>query len=78
MEGLGVHGMVPDELADHTRQLLVALCDSEAFVIVLGIVEAIDPEKGRITLNSPPFDAYQVRSIQFGSLRLDRSGRELP
>jgi len=78
MEGLGVHGMVPEELADRTRQLLVALCDSEAFVIMLGIVEAIDPEKGRITLNSPPFDAQQVRSIQFGSLRLDRSGRELP
>jgi len=77
LNGLGIHGMVPEDFDLRTcRNVLVALCGQDAFVLVLGIIEEIDSEKGTMALFSPPFDVRQVRSIQLGSIRLDRSGRE--
>jgi len=75
---LGRHGMVPVELtARYCHNLLVALCDGDGFVLVLGIIESIDRERGTFGLYAPAFDADHVASIQFGSLKLDTSGQEI-
>ncbi|MEN6473495.1 MAG: Clp1/GlmU family protein [Syntrophaceae bacterium] len=78
IEGRGRHGKVPVELTTgHCRNLLVALCSSDGFVLVLGIIEAVDQERDCLALYAPPFDADRVVSIQFGSIKLEQSGQEM-
>ncbi|MFH1624826.1 MAG: hypothetical protein ABID54_06690 [Pseudomonadota bacterium] len=75
---LGLHGMVPDvRNPEICKSLLIALCDREGFVVVLGIADAIDFYKRHLSLYSPPFDTAEITSIQFGSLYLDTAGRQL-
>lgn len=75
---LGLHGMVPS-LQDPAslRHLLVGLCDRRGFVLVLAIVEGVDPEQSVLHVYAPPFRPDEVASVQFGTLFLTRSGREL-
>jgi hypothetical protein len=44
---------------------------------VLGIVEELERDRGYLPLYSPPFEGCQIASVQFGSIRLERSGQEL-
>ena len=78
LKGRGRHGIIPTEPTErYYRNLLVALCDSDGFVLVLGIIAAVDPERDCLILNAPPFDADQAASIQFGSIRLETSGQQI-
>jgi len=78
LDGMGFHGMVPPLGAPGShRHLLIALCDRRGFVVVLGIIEELDLVGGCLRLYSPPFESSQIASVQFGSIRLDRSGQEL-
>ncbi len=70
--GLGLHGSVPD-LRRHPQvhRRLVALCDRKNFVLALGTIESIDPERRLMRILMPPGDRSETASIQFGSLYLD-------
>jgi polynucleotide 5'-hydroxyl-kinase GRC3/NOL9 len=75
---IGLHGRIP--LIHHYetwKNLLIALCDSENFALCLGIVEHIELQTNTIRFLAPSFDREAVCAIQFGSLYLDRSGKEL-
>jgi polynucleotide 5'-hydroxyl-kinase GRC3/NOL9 len=76
---IGFHGKIPRFQKPETwKNLLIALCESENFVLRLGIIEHIDLENNSIRLLAPPFDQQAVCSIEFGDLYLDRTGEELP
>lgn len=78
LRGLGLHGQVPDlRKAERYRSLLVALCDSEQFVVSVGIILSVDLDKGTMRLFSPPFDPDRVCSLRFGSVYLSESGEEI-
>jgi polynucleotide 5'-hydroxyl-kinase GRC3/NOL9 len=77
LENLGIHGMVPAlDRPESYYHRMVALCDCRGFVSVLGIVEQIELDKARLYLYAPPFQHSQIASVQFGSISLERSGRE--
>lgn len=77
LEGIGFHGMVPSsEAPSDYRDRLIALCGRRGFALALGIVEELDLGRAHLRLHAPPFEREQVASIQVGSIRLDRSGRE--
>ncbi len=78
LTGLGLHGMIPalDE-PDRYRNRLVGLCDKRGFAIVMGILLEVDLDGAQLGLYAPPFERERIASVQFGSIRLDRSGREL-
>ena len=72
---LGMHGRLPDFQRNETyTDLLVALCNRNNFVIVLGIVMTIDITARQITLLAPPFPQERVTSFHFGSLYCRLSG----
>jgi polynucleotide 5'-hydroxyl-kinase GRC3/NOL9 len=78
LDGIGFHGMVPSPDAPGSYcHLLIALCDRRGFVAALGIIEELDWAGGYLRLYSPPFESGQIASVQFGSIRLDRTGKEL-
>ncbi len=78
LDGVGFHGMVPaTDSPERFRTRLVALCDRRGFVVVMGIIEGLRLDEGCLELYAPPFAASQVASVQLGSIRLDRDGREL-
>ena len=78
LDDLGLHGMVPPpDRADLCRDRLVGLCDRRGFALAMGLVQDFEPGRNRLHLLAPPFRADAVVSVQFGSLRLDRHGREL-
>jgi len=75
---VGLHGKIP--LIHHPetwKNLLIAPCDSENFALCLGIIEHIDLATNSIRFWGPPFESDAVCAIQFGSIYLDRSGKEL-
>jgi polynucleotide 5'-hydroxyl-kinase GRC3/NOL9 len=70
--GIGFHGRIPDlRDAEKYRNLLIALCDAENFVITLGIVHEIDLANKILDLYSPQFNHTKVAFIHFGSIYLD-------
>jgi polynucleotide 5'-hydroxyl-kinase GRC3/NOL9 len=78
LESLGLHGMLPAlDRPESYYHRLVALCDCRGFVIVLGIVEEVELDKARLHLYAPPFQDRQIASVQFGSISLEWSGREM-
>ncbi len=78
LEGIGLHGMIPPFTApDSWRNRLIALCDRDGFTAVLGILEEINLRENRFVLYAPAFEREEIASVQFGSLRLNRSGEEL-
>ena len=77
--GLGLHGHIPDfSDPEQIRHRLIALCDRENFVVVLAVLMDLDRETRSIHFYAPDFPARRVASIQFGTLFLQRNGKELP
>ena len=78
LDGIGFHGRVPAG-GDQTgcRKRLIALCDGRGFAAVVGIVEELDIDRACLRILAPPFEREQIASVQFGSISLDRCGREL-
>jgi len=75
LERIGLHGEIPvPGNEDDFGNRLMALCDGENFVVVLGITQGVDPRRKRVAFLSPPFDRRKVSSIQFGSIRVEPSG----
>lgn len=69
--GRGLHGHLPPgaDPADAVGRL-AALCDRAGWVVVLGVIEAVDWSAGRLRLHAPPFDEKAVASVEFGSHRM--------
>lgn len=78
LEAIALRGTVPSpRYPSDYRLRLVAMCDSDGFAIALGIVEDVDFNARRLLVYAPSFDRQAMTSVHFGSLVLDRSGREL-
>lgn len=72
LEGLGLNGHVPDLSGPRAvSDLLVGLCDREGFLMVLGRLDAADPDAGTLDVHAPPFAPERLASVSFGSLRLE-------
>lgn len=77
LDAMGLHGMVPDLYEGSCCQnLLVGLCDGNNNTLSLGIVAHIDPSEKIVRLISPIDDTERIRSLQFGSIRVRKSGEE--
>jgi polynucleotide 5'-kinase involved in rRNA processing len=75
LKEVGFHGDVPDfSRGELLRGLFVAVCDSEGFILSIGIIKNL--QEDNMVLISPPFDRSMAVSIQFGQLRLKPSGEE--
>ncbi|MDD1670287.1 MAG: AAA family ATPase [Methanomicrobiales archaeon] len=75
LEGLGIHGRLPDSFhPEHWQGLLVALCGPEQWVVALGIVESIDLTTQILRIRAPEFDPARVTSIHIGSMKMDLAG----
>lgn len=76
LDELGLHGRVPaDEEREAYRNRLVALCDRRGFTVALAIIERWEEDELRVY--APSFAREELASIHFGSLALNREGREL-
>jgi polynucleotide 5'-kinase involved in rRNA processing len=74
----GLYGNLPLVHYPETwKNLLVALCDGEGFIIALAILEDIDLESKRMLVHTATSDTEDIRAVQFGFLHIDKSGREL-
>jgi len=79
LEGLGIHGRIPDSFhPDLWQGLLIALCDPEQWVLALGIVETIDVTTQILTVRTPEFDPANISSVHVGSIRMESRGEEIP
>jgi len=63
--------------AGELQGLLLGLNDGEGDTMALGILQDLDLRAGRLTVLTPMKEPNQVKLIQFGSLKLEASGREL-
>lgn len=74
----GLRGRIPPR---HRPEIaidrLIALCDSAGFVQVLGLVQEILWERKEMRLFAPPFRNETVALVHFGSIYLEKSGRQL-
>jgi len=78
LKRIGFFGRVPNlHHPDRYRQLIVALCDADNFVITLGIVQDIDLDNRLIRLHALDFDPDRVAFVHFGSIYLDVDGKQL-
>lgn len=59
------------------RGTLLGLHDQEAGLLALGILQDCDPARERLLVLSPLQDPCRVRTLAFGCLRLEASGKEL-
>ncbi|MCL6584272.1 MAG: AAA family ATPase [bacterium] len=76
--GLGLHGHLPDfQSVQHWQGLLIGFCDEMNDTLALGIIQEVDLKRKQFSCLTPLQPKQRVRSIQFGSLHLDSSGREL-
>jgi len=77
LSAYGFHGRVPEfqRLQDY-QDRLIALCDRQGFILVLAIVESVDPHADSLFILSPDFDVDLVASIQFGSIFLNSIGQD--
>jgi polynucleotide 5'-hydroxyl-kinase GRC3/NOL9 len=78
IDRLGLQGKLPDpgDPEGHAGQLM-ALCDEHGFVVSLGLLVHLDYPAGCLHVLAPWFDASQVRTLRFGSLRVEPGGREI-
>lgn len=75
---IGIHGIVPDlTIKQNWNNLLLGLCDAENNTLSLSIIQDIDLSKGIISFITPFEKMDNVKSIQFGSMYLDKDGRQL-
>ncbi len=76
--GVGIHGQLPDFQNPRTWQnLLMGFCDEMNDCLSLGIIQNVDLRRKQFFCLTPLHQKHRVRSIQFGSLLMDQSGREL-
>ena len=76
--GVGLHGQLPDFQNPRTWQgLLMGFCDEMNDCLALGIIQNVDLKRKQFSCLTPLHQKHRVRSIQFGSLHMDQSGREL-
>ncbi|HEX4835873.1 MAG TPA: Clp1/GlmU family protein [bacterium] len=68
--------MLVDIPSDALRHLLVGLADQAGFLVALGTVEDVFPTAHRIDVLAPLDSLAQVRTLQWGMLRVAPSGRE--
>jgi polynucleotide 5'-hydroxyl-kinase GRC3/NOL9 len=73
---LGVSDVVVIDV-EQLRATLLGLHDRDGTLLALGILQDFDPEGGRLQVLSPLQDPGRVRTVAFGSIRLDVSGKEL-
>jgi len=79
LEGLGIHGRIPDSFhPDHWQGLLVALCGPEQWVLALGIVKSIDLMTQTLRIRAPEFDPGKITSIHLGAVKVEVPGEEIP
>jgi polynucleotide 5'-hydroxyl-kinase GRC3/NOL9 len=62
---------------EQLRGTLLGLHDQEGTFLALGILQDFDPEAERLQALAPLQDPSRVRTVAFGSLRLEASGKEL-
>lgn len=76
--GVGLHGHLPDFQNQRVWPgLLVGFCDEMNGTLALGIIQEADLRLKRISCLTPLQQEHKVKSLQFGSLHLEQSGREL-
>jgi len=68
---------VPVVDVEELRGALLELHDGDGAFLVLGILQDFDPEQEGLRVLSPLQDPSRIRSVAFGSLRLEATGREL-
>jgi polynucleotide 5'-hydroxyl-kinase GRC3/NOL9 len=71
LQGIGLHGSLPELLPEMEGSLLVGLSNGDNFLVVMGVVRDCDMQGGRLCIYAPPFEPSLVRSVHFGSLHLD-------
>ncbi len=62
---------------EQLRGTLLGLHDRDGAFLALGILQDFNPESERLQVLSPLQDPGRVRTVAFGSLRLEASGKEL-
>lgn len=62
---------------EQLRGTMLGLHGRDGAFLALGILQDFDPEDERLRVLSPLQDATRVKSVAFGSIRLDVSGKEL-
>ncbi len=62
---------------EELRGTLLGLHDHDGTFLALGILQDFDPEQETLCLLSPIQDPSRIRSVAFGSIRLEPSGKEL-
>lgn len=72
LDGIGIHGRLPPSFrSDEWSGLLIALCDWEHEVVVLGVVDCLDLPHHAIRFLAPSFDRTRVTAIHVGSMRIE-------
>ena len=75
--GIGLHGHLPNlQNPRDWQDLLVGFCDDRNDTLALGIIKNVDLRQKEFSCLTSLQHWQKVRSIQFGSLYLDQSGRE--
>lgn len=70
LSSTALHGKIPNlSPGASAGGLLFAFCNSEQWVLALGIVSSVDPG-GDLQYVAPPFRRQETAALQFGSLRL--------
>lgn len=62
---------------EQLRATLLGLHDQEGAFLTLGILQDFDPEHEKLQVLTPLNDSEHVKSVAFGSIRLDAGGKEL-
>ncbi len=71
LEGIGVHGRVPDtHHPEHWQGLLAALCGPEQWIAALGIIESIDISHRVLHIRAPGFEPGKITSVDIGTVRM--------
>ena len=77
-QGIGLHGRLPNfQNPQDWQGLLIGFCDEMNDTLALGIIREVDLKQKQFSCLTSLKQEPRVRSIQFGSLYLDRDGREL-
>jgi polynucleotide 5'-kinase involved in rRNA processing len=62
---------------EQLRGTLLGLHDGDGGFLALGILQDFDPEGETLRVLSPLQDSSRIRSVAFGSIRVEANGREL-
>ena len=77
IENYSFHGNINNPYETDLDNILIALCNRNHYVIVLGIIDYIDKNRKTIHFYAPPFSEEKVVSIKFGSIKIDIAGNQL-